>query len=275
MDFVWRNTEIRNYMNTVMYERAFSETEKLAILDTEVTSTFKYKEEKDVTVDKLFILSYDELVNDYGFTNKESLMCKATDFGRGSGTKKYITFSGEQYRDGYGAYCTLTEGYKSENPYAGDDDEYAFCTAKINAVSDTGEFTKVDALNCSGIRVAMWVNLSKCEYKYAGTVSSNGDVNEVAYTTPIKLTRAKISSVKNRKKRTIRVKYKKVNNAKKYRIQYATNKKFKKAKTKTSKKTTVKIKKVKLGKTYYVRVRAVNGNKLGKWSKVKKVKITK
>ena len=91
--------------------------------------------------------------------------------------------------------------------------------------------------------------------------------------------RVTVSSVKNKKKKSITLTFKKVKNATGYQYSYATNKKFKKAKSKTTKKLSVTIKKLKKKKTYYVRVRAysvANGKKkYGKWSKIKKVKIKK
>lgn len=53
-----------------------------------------------------------------------------------------------------------------------------------------------------------------------------------------------------------------------------TTKKFKKkVVTKTTKKLKYTIKKLAKGKTYYIRIRGVNGKEVGKWSKSKKVKI--
>lgn len=88
------------------------------------------------------------------------------------------------------------------------------------------------------------------------------------------------SSIKNIKKYTLQLKWKKKSGATGYQIQYALNKKFTKKKvTKTTKKTSLKIKKLKKKKTYYVRVRAYkqsgNVKKYDAWSKVKKKKITK
>ncbi len=93
--------------------------------------------------------------------------------------------------------------------------------------------------------------------------------------TSISLGKASIKSAKNSKKKAIVVKIKKLKNAKKYQVQYSNNKKFKKATTKNVEKLTYIIKKLKKGKTYYVRVRGVNGSVKGKWSGVKKVKIKK
>ena len=95
-----------------------------------------------------------------------------------------------------------------------------------------------------------------------------------------KIGQAKISSAKNSKKKTVTLSWKKASNAKKYQIQYSLNKKFSKAKkyktkTITSSKLKVTVKKLTRKKTYYFRVRGINGKNVGKWSAVKKVKITK
>ena len=91
--------------------------------------------------------------------------------------------------------------------------------------------------------------------------------------------RVTITSAKNTSKKTIKVIWKKIN-ANGYQIQIARNKKFTKNKmTYKTTKRVYKLKKLKKGKTYYIRVRAFNKNgtekKYGKWSKIKKVKVTK
>ena len=88
--------------------------------------------------------------------------------------------------------------------------------------------------------------------------------------------KVKISGVKNIKKKSVKLVWKKVANAKKYQVQYSANKKFTKAvKTKTTTKLTYVVKKLKKNGRYYFRIRAVNGNKKGKWSLVKKAVIKK
>lgn len=91
--------------------------------------------------------------------------------------------------------------------------------------------------------------------------------------------RVKLKSVKNKKGKKIQISWKKINGVTGYQIQYAANKKMRKAKKVTSAKTTYTAKKLKKKKTYYVRVRVYikNGTKkvYGRWSKIKKVKITK
>ena len=101
--------------------------------------------------------------------------------------------------------------------------------------------------------------------------NSNTDKTEDTQTKPqqtIKVGKPKISL--KRSKTKIQVQFKKVKNAKKYHIQYATNKKFKKAKSKTTTKLKYTIKGLKKNKKYYVRVRGVNGTTKGRWSAVKK-----
>ena len=83
--------------------------------------------------------------------------------------------------------------------------------------------------------------------------------------------KVKIKSAKRTGKKKITVKFCKAKNAKKYQIQYAYNRKFKKAKTKVTVKNKLVLK-VKAKKNCFIRVRGINQNKKGKWSKVKTVK---
>ncbi|MCR5793356.1 MAG: InlB B-repeat-containing protein [Lachnospiraceae bacterium] len=90
-----------------------------------------------------------------------------------------------------------------------------------------------------------------------------------------------LSLVKNNKKKTMLIKWKKVKDAKGYEVCYSNRKNFKKGvKAKKTTKVSLTIKKLKKGTTYYVRVRAykkdAKGNNLyGDWSKTMKVKIKK
>ena len=97
---------------------------------------------------------------------------------------------------------------------------------------------------------------------------ADDDVTKPVIKKPAKV---KIKSIKRIKKKSIRIKFQKAKNAKKYQIQYASNRKFKKAKIKNTKKNYCTIK-ASRKKTYYIRVRGVNGTKKGTWSKIKKVK---
>ena len=86
-------------------------------------------------------------------------------------------------------------------------------------------------------------------------------------------------SAKNNKKKSLTVKWRKVNGVKGYQIRYATNKKMKKAKTITITKNKLVIKKL-AKKKYYIQVCAYkvdgNGKKVkGKWSAKKAIKVKK
>lgn len=86
--------------------------------------------------------------------------------------------------------------------------------------------------------------------------------------------KVKIKSAKRTGKKKITVRFYKAKNAKKYQIQYAYNRKFKNAKQKVTVKNKLVLK-VKAKKTCYIRVRGINQNKKGRWSKVKKVVLQK
>lgn len=91
--------------------------------------------------------------------------------------------------------------------------------------------------------------------------------------------KAKAPAVKKAKKKSVKLVWRKIKNAKKYQVQYYLNKKFKKGKkygTKTLTTANIKITIKKLNKkTYYVRIRGINGKNIGKWSKVKKITMKK
>ena len=297
IDFTWRNSQLRKYMNNDIYNLAFSDEEKSAILESNVTSDFSYKDAQDVTVDKLFILSYAQYTEQYGFTSNQSLLCELSDFGKYSGTKD-VTSYGK-----YSSYFTLTSGTKSENIYEGDNSSFAFCDAFNNVIDSTGSLISENALSFNGIRVAMWVDLSKCKYQNAGTVSSDGSVNEIAYkiAPPSRADIKKIYAKKKQSKK-ITMKLKTILPAKGYQIAVYTAKQNAKNNKKAIVKkfadnnttatnviakqhlkdninVTITSKKFKNKKTLFVKVRAYrvkDAKKIyGSWSKIKKVRISK
>ena len=90
------------------------------------------------------------------------------------------------------------------------------------------------------------------------------------------LKQTKILKVKKLKNRKVRITFKKVSKAKIYRIQYSTDRKFKKnVRTKRTGKNTYLLRKLRVRKRYYVRVRAIVGKDKGKWSSVKSFKVSK
>ena len=104
------------------------------------------------------------------------------------------------------------------------------------------------------------------------TVTKTTDTTDTSKTILTKVTSLKVKNVKGKK---INISWKKLTGAKKYEIQLATKKSMKKAKKYSTAKNTYTIKKLKKGKTYYVRVRAIDSDNNGPWSKIKKIKIKK
>ncbi len=113
------------------------------------------------------------------------------------------------------------------------------------------------------------------------TPANNSDLTLYAKWSKVSVARASVKSVKNSAKKKVKVTIKKVTGAKGYRIQYSTNRKFKKGvKTKATTKTSYTLNGLKKGKTYYVRVCAYkldsqNNKVYGKYGTVKKIKIKK
>ncbi len=90
------------------------------------------------------------------------------------------------------------------------------------------------------------------------------------------LPKVKNLKVKNNSKKMLTIKFKKIRGAKKYKIQCATDRRFKKnLRTKTIKNNYYKIKKLRKNTTYFIRVCAIKGTEVGPWSKCKKIKIRK
>ena len=106
-----------------------------------------------------------------------------------------------------------------------------------------------------------------------GMNNNSSTVQKNAVKPPKKVT---ISLAKSIKRKKISLSWKAVKKVKGYKIQVATNKKFKKSKNIMTNKTKYIVKKLKK-KTYYVRICAyyMDGKKkvFGEWSKVKKIKV--
>lgn len=103
----------------------------------------------------------------------------------------------------------------------------------------------------------------------------NNIVNKPANTTNEveTLTVNNVSGLKlKNKKKSIKLSWKKVNDALEYKIQLSTKKSMKKAKVYITQKTHYTIKNLKKG-TYYIRVKALNDKACSKWTGLKKIKI--
>ena len=176
----------------------------------------------------------------------------------------------------YQASCTITVPYNIT---------YNLNKGKNNAANPSTYYGKKITLkdpSRKGYVFAGWYTDSKFKKKIAVIdTSAKCDYTLYAKWTKVKVAKVFITSAKNSKSKQILLKYKKVSSVKGYQISYSMDKKFKKAVTKkNTAKTSYTIKKLKKGKTYYVRIRAykldsTGGKVYGKYSSVKKVKISK
>lgn len=160
-------------------------------------------------------------------------------------------------------------------------DKYVYApgtTEEVNLVG-TLDFTHIEA-----VQVDYEEPTTKAE---TSTTDNSGNTSNtvieactcnhnVAVTTPTaKVTKpgkATVKKAKNIKGKKVKVTWKKVDGATKYQVRAVAGKNKVK---KTTSKLKITLKKLKKNKTYKVSVRAYNSAGYGKWSKAKKVKITK
>ncbi len=127
-----------------------------------------------------------------------------------------------------------------------------------------------------------WYSDSNFKTKVTGLpAGSKGDITLYAKWNQVTVKKAAVKKVTNNARKKAKVVIKKSAGAKGYRVQYSTDKKFKKAvKKKETAKTSLTLSGLKKGKTYYVRVCAYkldsqNKKIYGKYGAAKKVKIRK
>ncbi len=295
----WSQSSIRAFLNSAWCGRngfigsAFTTEQQGVILETAHKDKVASADPNVDTTDKVYVPSLDEVKNiNYGFSSNASRQGRPTNYASAMGTR---TFSSGTCRWALRRYFYPSGTGRYDGIYG---------------VSENGgagsSFYASDVL--FGIRPMMSINASRTDlYYYAGTVSSNGAVNEVAIPSNNTLTnnnnnsgnnnsatstavpkKAKIKKVQLSGRRTLKITIKRDKDASGYQIQYSTSKKFKNKKTKSvnlkkNKKTTKTIKKLKSGKKYYVRVRSYkkvkSGNSVtkvyGSWSKTVKSKKVK
>ena len=114
-------------------------------------------------------------------------------------------------------------------------------------------------------------------YSYGNCTSVDNSTMNVVYASVKKIGKAKIISAKSLKKKTAKIKIKKIVKVKGYQIKYSDSKKFIGYLEKSTSKTTITIKKLDRKTKYYFKVRAYTkvGKKkvYGAWSKTKSVKV--
>jgi len=155
----------------------------------------------------------------------------------------------------------------------GDKDFYIKVKNASGKITYSSNNKKVATVNSSGK-----VTIKGCGYAKITVKAKNGKVTSKIYVAPKKAT---VSSIKSTKKKQMVVKWKKDTKADGYRIEYSTDKAFKKSvksvNVKKNATTFTTIKNLKSKKKYYVRIRAyknINGKKYyGTYSTVKSVKI--
>ena len=149
----------------------------------------------------------------------------------------------------------------------------------VNEVKEVGTYEVVvtfkDLYEGQVVKQIVVENTSKPSNPKTDNPNAGGKVS-AKVTKPAKV---KGVSAKNNKKKSLTVKWRKVNGVKGYQLRYATNKKMKKAKIITITKNKLVIKKL-AKKKYYIQVCAYkvdsNGKKVkGKWSSKKAIKVKK
>ena len=160
-----------------------------------------------------------------------------------------------------GSKNALTVGKDFNNLIAMDsrDNDYVTVTAQVLVPQQDSQYQEKVKAPTMGIKFAFGAFMA--EYNKENNMNGKIEVKDFKVTAGNKATgaaKAKIKKVKAGKK-SLTIKYK-ASGAKKYQIQVALKKNFKKGlKTKTTKKTSITIKGLKKKKKYYVRVRGAKG----------------
>ncbi len=302
----WETSSLRSYLNNTFLNSAFTASEKNAIYNTNVINedNFFYGTiGGNDTIDKVYLLSYAEITDaKYGFPADKAEKDRArrllsSDYAHAMGAEN----STNSNCFGMAHWLLRSPGFDRFNAMGVDNDGSIYYGGAI-----------VDH-EFAAVRPALHLNISSTNvYSYAGTISSDGSINEqkkvinneiqtenksvTKYTTPIiSKPNIKLKNVKGKKVKLTLSKPKysysgKISTKTKYEIMYAQNKNFTKGKKvkryhgtlKTSSKTITKFKKKKI---YYFKYRVsikywdTKYNswkyKYSSWSNIKKIKIKK
>lgn len=110
----YSQSSIRTYLNMEFFNIAFSKDEGEYVLETLVdnsaatTASPSTHEDFDNTLDKVFLLSYQDLINEeYGFSSENGPDKNGKDTGRGTSVTDYARAVGASFAsNGYGTYWT-------------------------------------------------------------------------------------------------------------------------------------------------------------------------
>lgn len=252
-------------------------SKKLAEDTLRVVDATYEKYGKPIWVTEISIMGHNKKYTDYSYENLEAR----------KKIEEYLTLvvEGLEAREYVERYAWFPYNINSDNDIDGV--KYSGATAMFDY--ETGGLTDLGVLyanlgNPEGYKLADITDRYVEPTTEPVTEPTTKPKNEATTKQPTPTTKPKvvkpgtpsIRTAKNVKKKSLKLTWKKASNAKKYQIQYSMNKKFKKGnKTKVTNKLKYTIKGLKKKKTYYVRVRGINGKTYGKWSKAKKVKIKK
>lgn len=165
-EVTWKDSTIRNWLNTDFLECAFSEKEKNTIRVSNIST------KDEVTKDKIYLLSSDGVAKSvYGFANDKAIqdvgrLATGTTYAKAMGL--FIDFGEEYEYDGISAWWLRSMGYDLER------------TARVfyNGLIDS--YGNFHDHNNNGIRPALsMITTSSDLFSWAGTVCSDGTVNEV------------------------------------------------------------------------------------------------
>lgn len=311
-DVTWEKADLRAWLNNTFVKAAFTQEEQKIITSAKVNGgkNFFGGEGGVYEVnDNIYLLSVSEAENPaYGFCEGYASADRArivgnTDFARAQSDNAAVKEADWWLRSSgaaaYGAAFVngagLVSGYGSDNR-----EKMGICPVIHISLANTDLWSVAEKVKSTDIQEESKQDSEKKDpiasipasdtpskqnnpvkdqtQSSSAKNNSDADNKKEKQTAP-----AKVNSVtlKNTKRKTVTVRWKKVRNANGYELQYGRNKNFRKSKTKKKRmtRTTFSIKKLKRKKVYYVRIRAykLNGKKkiYGKWSKTKKIKIKK
>lgn len=192
-------------------------------------------------------------------------------------------FSGGAFQGKYFSNCPLelkaneVEGYRFSGWTGSDGVEFQSTTAQSTTVTIPAGEVSI----CANYHKESEMSSPKPEQTPEQMIIpvENKEWNTTDVVKTEKPAKVKIKTVKNVKRKMVKITWKKMNRVDGYEISYGLKKNFKKAKRVYCSKPKVTIRKLKYGKLYYIRVRAykrISGKKVyGKCSSIKRVKINK
>lgn len=309
-DVTWEKSALRSWLNSTFLNNAFTAEEKAIIKKTSVANEanpFAGTTGGAQTEDKIFLLSIFDVTNSqYGFgaeyyQSDQSRMSGNTDYGNGksgnsntNGTDWWLRSPGDV---AYGAAFINGTGYGASS--GSDNREYMGVrpaihidlsktnfwsvagkvkSTDVSAGNETDSDKKDPTIPAPTPTVPPKLDDSAKDTTSLPSVKDNSDTDDTQKKQDV-LPKVSSVTVKNIKKKTVIVKWKKVRGATGYELQYGRKANFKKSATKLKviTKTTFSIKNLIKKKVYYIRVRAFcksSGKKIyGKWGKTKKIKV--